>query len=184
MRSEGKSNAGDQAKDRRLESHNGHVDEATTKHNTLSAEVAHVQVFYPFHPLYGYSLRVLQRPKRGEGAVVVLDSAGKRLKIPVWMLLPNAETLKVAEQSRLSKESLLNLTGLFKQWSGSGNSDNLLPPSVDGCKGGHHAAATTVKSQPIRRGSHSRRGDDKSRTGRSHGSHSGDSFPNRIQESE
>ena len=42
------------------------------------------------------------------------------------MLLPNAEHPEVAEQAHLSKQSLLNLTALLKQWSGSGNSDNLL----------------------------------------------------------
>src|SRR5436305_5782401 len=78
-------------------------DGATVTHNTLSADVTHVRVFYPFHPLYGYSLRVLRRPRRGDGAVVVLDPAGKRLKIPVWMLLPNADHPEVAEQAHLSK---------------------------------------------------------------------------------
>jgi hypothetical protein len=68
------------------------------------------------------------------------------------MLLPNADHPEVAEQAHLSKESLLNLTGLLKQWSGSGNSDNLLEPSSDGCKEGHHAAAITLGHKPNRRG--------------------------------
>ena len=65
------------------------MDAAIVTHNTLSAEVTHVQVFYPFHPLRGYSLRVLRKPKKGDGAVVVMDAVGKRLKIPVWMLSPD-----------------------------------------------------------------------------------------------
>jgi hypothetical protein len=160
------------------------VDEATVTHNTLSAEATHVQVFYPFHPLYGYSLRVLRRPKGGDGAVLVLDSTGKRLKIPVWMTQSASTDSKLGEQAHLSKESLLNLTLLLKQWSALGNSDNLLQPSINGCKGGHHAAATTVKPKPNRRGTGARRSDGQSRTGRSHGSHSGDSFPNGTKESE
>ena len=141
-------------------------------------------MFYPFHPLCGYSLRVLRKPKRDDGAVVVLDPAGRRLKIPVWMLLPNAAHPELAEQAHLSKQSLLNLTGLLKQWSGSGNSDNLLEPSSDGSKEGHHAAANTVEHKPNRRGVRAVRSDDKSRTGRSYGAHSGDRFPNRTKENE
>src|SRR5213082_806400 len=57
-------------------------------HNTLFAESNEVQVFYPFHPLHGSTLQIVRRPKRGDGAVCVMDPAGRRLKIPVWMLLP------------------------------------------------------------------------------------------------
>ena len=111
------SSASDPPTIRRQERHNEHGDGATITHNTLSADTTHVQVFYPFHPLYGYSLRVLRWPKRGDGAVLVLDSTGKRLKIPVWMTQPGSADSKLGEQAHLSKESLLNLTLLFKQWS-------------------------------------------------------------------
>ena len=166
------------------EQRNEHGDDAILTHNTLSADITHVQVCYPFHPLYGYNLRVLRRPKGGDGAVLVLDSAGKRLKIPVWMVLSNANSIIVTEQARLSKESLLNLTLLFEQWNASGNSDNLLQPSVDGGKRGHHAAATTVRGKPNRRGTRARGGDDKSRRNPTDGAHSGDGLPNRTQERE
>jgi hypothetical protein len=36
----------------------------THAHNTLSADNTDVQVFYPFHPLHGVTLRILRRPKR------------------------------------------------------------------------------------------------------------------------
>ena len=157
---------------------------AIVTHNTLSADITHVQVCYPFHPLYGYSLRILRRPERGDGAVLVLDSAGKRLKIPVWMLLSSANSIIVTEQARLSKEALLNVTLLFKQWNALGNSDNLLQPSVDGAKKGHHAAATTVRGKPNRRGTGARGGDDKSRSNPTDGAHSGDGLSNRTQERE
>ena len=184
MHSADESTAGDRAKGRRPESRSGHVDGAILTHNTLSADITHVQVCYPFHPLYGYNLRVLRRPKRGDGAVLVLDSAGKRLKIPVWMLLPSANSIIVSEQARLGKESLLNVTLLLKQWNASGNSDNLLQPSVDGGKRGHHAAATTVRGKPNRRGTRARGGDHKSRRNPTDGAHSGDGLPNRTQERE
>jgi hypothetical protein len=184
MRSADEPSADDPAKDHQLVSRYGHADDAIVTHNTLSADVTHVQVCYPFHPLYGYSLRVLRRPKRGDGAVLVLDSAGKRSKIPVWMLLSSANDIIVTEQARLSKESLLGVTLLFEQWNASGNSDNLLQPSVDGGKEGHHAAAATVGSKPNRRGTRACRGDDTNRVDPTHGAHSGDGLPNRTQESE
>jgi hypothetical protein len=91
---------------------------------------------------------------------------------------------EVAEQAHLNKKSLLNLTGLLKQWSSSGNSDNLLEPSSDGCKEGHHAAAITIEHKPNRRGVRALRSDDKSRTSRRYGTHSDDRFPNRTKENE
>ena len=60
----------------------------THPHNTLSADNSAVQVFYPFHPLHGSTLQILRGPKRGDGAVCVMDPAGRRLKIPVWMTVP------------------------------------------------------------------------------------------------
>jgi hypothetical protein len=59
-----------------MEPRSARVDAAIVAHNTLSAETTHAQVFYPFHPLHGYRLRVLRRPKREDGAVSVMDPAG------------------------------------------------------------------------------------------------------------
>ena len=70
---------------------------ATRAHNTLSAENAEVQVFYPFHPFYGAAVQILRKPKRGDGAVTVIDQAGKLLKIPVWMLSPDSSGIKISE---------------------------------------------------------------------------------------
>ena len=91
------------ATNRQPERHSGHGDEAILTHNTLSADTTHVQVFYPFHPLHGYSLRVVRRPKRGDGAVSVVDPAGKRLKIPVWMLLSECASVNDHRASVLSR---------------------------------------------------------------------------------
>jgi hypothetical protein len=167
---------------RRLVPGNGCADEPIVAHNTLSADNTHVQVFYPFHPLHGYRLRVLRRPKRGDGVVSVMDPAGKRLKIPVWMLSPGAANIQTNERALLSREALLSLTSLLKQASAIREHDNLLQTSVDGCKGGHHAAAATLKPGPNRRGTRARRCDGQSRTGRSHGSHSGNGFSNGSKE--
>ena len=45
-------------------------------HNTLSAETTHVQVFYPFHPLHGVTLQIVRKPKRGDGAVSIIEPNG------------------------------------------------------------------------------------------------------------
>ena len=182
MHADTKSSVSDRRRCRRRAPGNASVDDAIVAHNTLSADTTHVQVFYPFHPLHGYRLRVLRRPKRGDGAVSVMDPAGKRLKIPVWMLSPGAANIKTNEQALLSREALLSLTLLLNQPSVTGKHDNLLPTSVDGCKGGHHAAAATLKPGPNRRGTRARRCDGQSRTGRSHGSRSGDGFSNGSKE--
>src|SRR5215831_8301320 len=120
--------------------HNADGDDASGTHNTLSADATHVGVFYPFHPLHGYRLRVIRRPARGDGAVSVLDPVGKRLKIPTWMLSPSAANIKTTEQALLSKEALFSLVSLLIQPTVTGIHDNLLQAPADGCKGGHRAA--------------------------------------------
>jgi hypothetical protein len=159
--------------------HNGDGDETSGTHNTLSADVTHVQVFYPFHPLHGYRLQVIRRPKRGDGAVSVLDPVGRRLKIPTWMLSPSAANIKTTEQALLSREALFSLSSLLIQPTVTGIHDNLLPAPADGWKGGHRAAATTL---PNKRGTRARRRDGQSRPGWSHGSHSGEGFSNGSKE--
>jgi hypothetical protein len=121
------------------------VDEGTHAQGTLSAETTHVEVFYPFHPLRRSTLQIVRRPKRGDGAVSVIDPTGRRLKIPVWMLLPDCAEIKIAEQPYVSKEALLRLASLMETPRDTENRihANLLPAVVDTCKGGQHAATTT-----------------------------------------
>ncbi len=84
----------------------GRADGGTNDHNTLSADNADVQVFHPFHPLHGVTLRIVRRPKRGDGAVCVMDPAGRRLKIPVWMLLPECAEITISQQPHLGQQAL------------------------------------------------------------------------------
>jgi hypothetical protein len=163
---------------RRLAPGNGCADEPIVTHNTLSADVTHVQVFYPFHPLHGYSLRVLRKPKKGDGAVVVMDAVGKRLKIPVWMLSPEAARAEIATAAYLNGDSLLNLA-LLLQGAMSKDRGTLLQTSADDSKGDHDAATATAKSGSNRRRSRGRRGNGQRRSARSHGAHSGDSVSSR-----
>ena len=155
---------------------------ATAAHDTLSAVTTHVRVFYPFHPLHGYSLRVTRRPKRGDGAVSVIDPVGKRLKIPVWMTFSDAAEITVSEQAHLSGEALLKLISLVPKPMAADIHDNLLQTSVDGCKGGHCAATTAPEPDRKGRGTRAGRRARTSRTGQSHGSHSGDGVGNGWKE--
>ena len=152
---------------------------AIRAHNTLSAEDTRVRVFYPFHPLHGAVLQVVRRPKRGDGAVAVVDPTGKRLKIPVWMLSPECAAITITEQPYLSSESLLSLASLLSTRLHTAEQirDNLLQTVVDGRKGGQRGAITTSGpgDREGKRGrAHGRKGAN--RTDRSHGPHSGDSL--------
>ncbi len=158
---------------------NADGDATIRAHNTLSAEDTRVRVFYPFHPLRDVVLQVVRRPKRGDGAVAVVDPGGKRLKIPVWMLSPECAAVTIAEQAYLSSESLLSLASLLSTRLHPADQirDNLLPTVVDGHKGGQRGATTTSGpgDRKGKRGrAHGRKGAN--RTDRSHGSHSGDSL--------
>ena len=161
---------------RQLEPRNGHADDGIRAHNTLSAETTHVEVFYPFHPLHGATLQIVRKPKRGDGAVSIIDPTGRRLKIPVWMLLPECAEIKITERPRVSKEALLSLTLLLPTPHNAKvhGRDNLLQTAVDGCKGGPRGA-TTVSGPDDPKGKRSRADEHKGtrRSDRSHGPRSG-----------
>ena len=156
---------------------NADGDAAIRAHNTLSAEDTRVQVFYPFHPLRDAVLQVVRRPKRGDGAVAVVDPVGKRLKIPVWMLSPECAAITITEQPHLSSPSLLSLVSLLSTRLHVPDQirDNLLETVVDGCKGGQRGA-TTTSGPGDPKGKRGRTPGPKgtNRTDRSHGPHSGD----------
>lgn len=106
-------------------------------------------MFYPFHPLHGYRLRVLRKPKKSDGAVAVVDPIGKRLKIPAWMLSPVAGSIEIALQAYLSRESLLSLVMLLEPTVRK--AITLLQTSADKSKGDRHAATATAKPGSNRR---------------------------------
>jgi hypothetical protein len=157
---------------------NAGADVTRVAHDTLSADTTHVRVFYPFHPLHGYRLRVTRRPKRGEGAVSVIDPAGRRLKIPVWMICSDAAEIRVSDQAHLNGDALLKLASLIPKPTAAGIHDNLLQTSVDGREGGNHAAATALEPDPNRRGARAGRRAGTIRTRQSHGPHSRDGVSN------
>jgi hypothetical protein len=165
----------------RLELSNADGDDATHAHNTLSAESTRVRVFYPFHPLHGSTLQIVRRPKRGDGAVSVVDATGGRLKIPLWMLLPDAAEMKIAERPYLSKEALLCLTALIMTPRDVEDHvrDNLLQTVVDGRRGGQRVATrTSGPDDPKGRRRRVDRRHGANRTDQSHGPHSGGGLSN------
>jgi hypothetical protein len=166
----------DPARFPRSERRNARGGDGTHAQNTPSANNTDVQVFYPFHPLHGTTLQVLRRPERGDGAVCVIDSAGKRLKIPIWMLTSDCAEIKITEQPHLSKEALLSLAGLISSHLDPEDHvhDNLLETSVDGCKGGRRDATTASgPDDPKRKRGHANGCTDPRRSDRSHGPRSG-----------
>jgi hypothetical protein len=156
---------------RRRERENECVDGDTHAHNTLSPDNTDVQVFYPFHPLHGATLQILRRPKRGDGAVCVMDPGGRRLKIPVWMLLRECAEIMISERPHLGKEALLSLASLIASQGDSKGyvHDDLLQTPVSGCEGGHRGTTSTSGPDDSKR---KRCGvDRRSDTRRSHQSH-------------
>ena len=167
---------GDRQTSRRRESHSAGVDDDTHAQNTLSAENTDVHVFYPFHPLHGITLQILRRPKRGDGAVSVVDPAGRRLKIPVWMLSPDCAEIKTTDRPHLSEEALLTLTSLVSSALGSEDRvhDNLLQTAVGGCEGGcRDATRVSGPADPKRKRSRAAGRSGTRRSDRSHGPRSG-----------
>ena len=157
---------------------NANGDGGIRAHNTLSAETTHVQVFYPFHPLHGATLQIVRKPERGDGAVSIIDPTGRRLKIPVWMLLPECAEIKITERPRLSKEALLSLTLLLPTPHNAKDHgrDKLPQTAIDGCEGGRRGA--TEASGPDDPKSKRSRADGRKgtrRSDRSHGPRSGGS---------
>jgi hypothetical protein len=144
----------------------------THAHNTLRAGNTNVQVFYPFHPLRGATLEILRSPKRGDGAVCVMDPAGRRLKIPVWMLLPECTEIKISQRPHLGKEALLSLASLIASQLDSKDPvhDNLLQTTVNGCEGDRRGA-TSISGPDDPKGMRCRANgrSDTRRSDRSHG---------------
>ena len=161
---------------RRRVPHNAGGDGGIRAHNTLSPKTTHVQVFYPFHPLHGATLQIVRKPKRGDGAVSIIEPTGRRLKIPVWMLLPECAEIRITERPRLSREALLSLTWLLPAPHDPKDHgrDNLLQTAVDGCEGGRRGATkTSGPDDPKAKRSRAAGPKGTRRVDRSHGPHSG-----------
>src|SRR3974377_1369036 len=93
----------------------------------------------------GVTHRILRRPEAGEGAACVMDPAGRRLKIPIWMLLPECAEITISRRPHLGKHALLSLASLLTSHLDSKDPvhANLRQPRVRGFEGGRGGATST-----------------------------------------
>ena len=76
-----------------------------------------VTVYYTFHPLHDRTLRTICRPRDLAVSVTVMDDAGHRLKIPAWMLSPEATHYQLSDQPIFAVSALQALLGLMEDVS-------------------------------------------------------------------
>jgi hypothetical protein len=70
-------------------------------------------VYYPFHPLHGQEVEVSCRARRENDWVMVSDPQGVPLKIPAWMLLPEAARYGLSNQATIGGSAWLGLCDLL-----------------------------------------------------------------------
>ena len=70
-------------------------------------------MYYPFHPLRGRELRVTSRPRHPGSPVTVVDKAGFSLRLPAWMVAPEAAHYQLADQATLDAQTLRALAALL-----------------------------------------------------------------------
>ncbi len=72
-----------------------------------------VTVYYPFHPLVNHTLEVITWPRKPTNAVTVRHPDGNTVKIPLWMLQPDAASFRLCEQIVLCAGALSALVDLL-----------------------------------------------------------------------
>ena len=72
-----------------------------------------VTVYYPFHPLVNHALEVITWPRKPAHAVTIKHPDGKAVKIPQWMLQPDAAQFHLSEPIELSASALSALVDLL-----------------------------------------------------------------------
>ena len=70
-------------------------------------------MYYPYHPLHGRELHVASHPRNPALAVTLLDEAGHGLRIPAWMLAPEAAHYPLDDQATLDVRTLRALIALL-----------------------------------------------------------------------
>jgi hypothetical protein len=76
-----------------------------------------VTVHYPFHPLVHQHLKVITWPRHNTGAATVLHPDGKTIKLPVWMLQPQAAQFHRQSKIELPASVLLSVVDLLTSHS-------------------------------------------------------------------
>ena len=78
----------------------------------MSSKPAAVTVYYPFHPLVNHTLEVITWPRKPAYAVTVKHPDGNAVKIPLWMLQPDAAHFHLSGQIELSNSAISALVDL------------------------------------------------------------------------
>src|SRR5438128_1889323 len=105
-------------------------DDNNYRHNTISLTAT---IYYPFHPMQGRELSVTSRSRNPELPVTVVDETGAGLRIPAWMVAPEAAHYQLAEQATLDVQTLRALAAL------------LIPLLDDGFDGGEGLSNTCIR---------------------------------------
>src|ERR1700687_2022830 len=108
--------------------------------------------------------KLLQDPPAGQ--------AGRRLKIPIWMLLPECAEITISQRPHLGKQALLSLASLIISQLDSKDPahDNLRQTRVSGCEGGRRGATSTSgPDDPKEMRCRANRRREQRRSARSHG---------------
>ena len=79
----------------------------------MSSKPTTVTVYYPFHPLVNHTLAVITWPRKAAHAVTVKHPDGNAVKIPLWMLQPDATSFHLCEQIELCASALSALVDLL-----------------------------------------------------------------------
>ena len=77
-----------------------------------SSSPATVTIYYPFHPLVNHTLEVITWPREPAHAATIKHPDGNAVKIPLWMLQPDAARFHLSEQIELSAGALVDLLTL------------------------------------------------------------------------
>jgi len=115
-----------------------------------------------------------------------MDPAGRRLKIPVWMLSRDCAEIHITERPHLSKKALLSLAASigFQLDGKDPVHDNLLQTAVDRRKGDRRGATkTSGPDDPKGIGSRATGRSGTRRSDRSHGPRSGRDLSRRERKS-
>jgi len=76
-----------------------------------------VTVHYPFHPLHNHCLDIVAWPRQATQAVTVRHPDGRSIKIPHWMLQPEAADFHLSNHVHLSANTLLAVVDMWQACS-------------------------------------------------------------------
>jgi hypothetical protein len=79
----------------------------------MSSNPTTVTIYYPFHPLVNHALEVITWPRKPAHAATLKHPDGNAVKIPLWMLQPDAAHFHLSEQIELSASALSALVDLL-----------------------------------------------------------------------